>query len=83
MAKNNRFVSPGVYTKEVDVSGFSIPKRLLRISKIKELFGVNPINPLYINVQSGISSYTPVKIDNYQDFEDMFGGSTNDLKKNI
>lgn len=34
----NKFVSPGVYVKEVDISYYIPPKNLIRIRKIKKIF---------------------------------------------
>lgn len=34
----NKFISPGVYVKEVDISSYIIPNNLIRIRKIKKIF---------------------------------------------
>lgn len=41
-----RFVSPGVYTKEVDISGYSISKNQIRRGKICRLLGIKNTNPI-------------------------------------
>ena len=34
----NKYVSPGVYVKEVDISGYYPPKKWRRIRKIAKIF---------------------------------------------
>jgi hypothetical protein len=36
-----KFVSPGVYVKEVDISYYTPPKNLIRIRKIKKIFRID------------------------------------------
>lgn len=37
----NKYVSPGVYVKEVDISSYTIPKKYIRIRKIKKIFRID------------------------------------------
>ena len=36
-----KFVSPGVYVKEVDISSYTIPNKYIRIRKIKKIFRID------------------------------------------
>lgn len=74
---------PGVYTKEIDFSIWSKPKRLIRLEKIEQLFGVKRTCIIWTATQKPNHPINnPLLINDYDDFENTFG-STNDLKKNI
>ena len=39
----NKYVSPGVYVTEVDISTYTPPKKLIRMKKITRIFNITGI----------------------------------------
>ena len=61
----NQFKSPGVYTQERDVSGYSISKNQIRSGKINRIFGIKNIRPIIAIPQPGGNGFVVAK--NYDD----------------
>ena len=67
------FRSPGVYTKEVHVSGSYIPRKQIRKGKINRIFGVKNTENIYRIYHESNEGY--ILADNYDDLKNKFGGT--------
>lgn len=68
----NRYISPGVFVKEVNISIVrpNFPKKYTRRIKIGNIFEINS-KSIITSTEKGPNS--PIQIENFDDFKNIFG----------
>ena len=74
------YMRPGVYVRETDFPRYELPRRIRRIKKLKNLFGFDQTCFIVTATQSTLCKNKPILINNSDDFEKIFGNTTNSIK---
>jgi hypothetical protein len=67
----NKYVSPGVYVRDVDYSIYTTPKNYKRMKKIARIYDNIEIPVIITATQKGPNN--PIYLSNSDDFDKIFG----------